>query len=221
MTKRIYIAGPIAGRTREQAEDHFSRAAARLIADGWHPVNPFTVQPYQHDGPCPEGPSAGEGGEHLAPCYMRGDLTAMLTCDAIYMLTGWELSSGARTEFEAARAAGLVIHYEAAGIDVRALDRQRAFSERTFGPGSRTLGVIDHIRLELKEIEDDPTSLEEWIDVAILALDGAWRAGHSSADIIAMYHAKRARSEKRTYPDWRTMSADRAIEHDRSQDGAA
>ncbi len=36
------------------------------------------------------------------------------------------------------------------------LERQRRFSERTFGPGSRAAGVIDHIRKELREIEEAP-----------------------------------------------------------------
>ena len=43
------------------------------------------------------------------------------------------------------------------------LERQRAFSLKTFGPGARTAGVIDHIRKELREIEADPTDIEEWI----------------------------------------------------------
>ncbi|WP_229997820.1 dATP/dGTP pyrophosphohydrolase domain-containing protein [Pseudomonas aeruginosa] len=55
------------------------------------------------------------------------------------------------------------------------LHRQRRFSERTFGPGSRAADVIDHIRKELREIEEAPGDLAEWIDVVILALDGAWR----------------------------------------------
>ncbi|WP_368735417.1 dATP/dGTP pyrophosphohydrolase domain-containing protein, partial [Metapseudomonas otitidis] len=50
------------------------------------------------------------------------------------------------------------------------LQRQREFSERTFGPGSRAKGVVDHIRKELKEIEASPGDLSEWIDVVILAL---------------------------------------------------
>src|SRR5262245_26420143 len=70
-------------------------------------------------------------------------------------------------------------------FDFRAhLQRQREWSERTFGPGPRTAGVLDHIRKELREIEAEPTDLREWIDVAILALDGAWRAGFDPDEII-------------------------------------
>jgi hypothetical protein len=101
-------------------------------------------------------------------------------------------------------------------IDAAHLARQRAFSERTFGPGARTKGVVDHIRKELREIEADPTDLGEWVDVVILALDGAWRAGHKPQRIIDAIVAKQTRNEARTWPDWRTADPNRAIEHDRT-----
>lgn len=52
---------------------------------------------------------------------------------------------------------------------------QREWSEKTFGPGLRTEGNCKHIEKELAEIRDDPLDVEEWIDVAMLAFDGAWR----------------------------------------------
>lgn len=107
-------------------------------------------------------------------------------------------------------------------FDFRAhLQRQREFSERTFGPGSRAQGVVAHIRKELNEIEADPGDLSEWIDVAILALDGAWRSGASPADIIAALVAKQTKNEARKWPDWRTASPDAPIEHDRSGECAS
>ena len=104
-------------------------------------------------------------------------------------------------------------------INIDDLTRQRDWSAETFGPGTRTLGVLAHIRKELDEIEADPTDLSEWVDVIILAIDGAWRAGHNPADIISAYHAKQEKNQARTWPDWRTMSQDEPIEHDRSYDG--
>ena len=92
--------------------------------------------------------------------------------------------------------------------------RQRLWSEKTFGPGYRG-GVIDHIRKELVEIEAAPTDLMEWIDVVILALDGAWRAGHSPAAIIEALVAKQTKNEKRQWPDRRTLPTGVAIEHKR------
>lgn len=93
------------------------------------------------------------------------------------------------------------------------LQRQRKWSKATFGPGSRAKGVVEHIRKELREIEADPSDVEEWIDVVILGLDGAWRAGATPQQIIAKLIAKQTKNEKRAWPDWRTMSADQAIEH--------
>lgn len=98
------------------------------------------------------------------------------------------------------------------------LARQSAWSEKTFGPGIRTKGVVDHIRKELFEIESDPTDITEWIDVVILALDGAWRAGASPEQIIATLAAKQTKNENRKWPDWRTADPDKAIEHDRTGD---
>lgn len=104
----------------------------------------------------------------------------------------------------------------AAAIDAAHLERQRDFSVRTFGPGPRTTGVLDHIRKELAEIEADPLDLGEWVDVVILALDGAWRSGHEPQEILDAIVAKQARNEARVWPDWRTVPRDQAIEHDRN-----
>jgi len=93
------------------------------------------------------------------------------------------------------------------------LARQREWSSRTFGPGARTKGVLDHIRKELREVEADPADLAEWIDVIILGCDGALRAGHAPEAIVAAWIAKQARNEKRKWPDWRTSNPDKAIEH--------
>ncbi len=110
--------------------------------------------------------------------------------------------------------------------EVRALDlvahlhRQRAFSERTFGPGARTAGVCDHIRKELAEIESAPADVEEWIDVVLLALDGAWRSGATPEQIATALDAKQTKNERRKWPDWRTVEPGKAIEHDRTTDAS-
>lgn len=96
------------------------------------------------------------------------------------------------------------------------LKRQIAFSERTFGPGHRTAGILDHIRKELVEIEGAPLDLEEWIDVVMLALDGAWRTGASPDQIVMQLVIKLEKNKARTWPDWRTVPEGKAIEHDRA-----
>lgn len=102
-----------------------------------------------------------------------------------------------------------------AAIDAAHLAHQREWSTATFGPGPRTLGVLDHIRKELDEIAAAPDDVEEWVDVIILAFDGAWRAGWEPQQIIDAIKAKQRKNERRSWPDWRAASADHAIEHDR------
>lgn len=98
------------------------------------------------------------------------------------------------------------------------LERQRKFSIQTFGPGARTLGVVQHIRKELHEVLAAPTDIYEWIDVVILALDGAWRSGAEPQQIIDALVAKQAKNESRTWPDWRVSDPNKAIEHVRERD---
>lgn len=99
------------------------------------------------------------------------------------------------------------------------LARQRAFSERTFGPGERVEGVSEHIRKELVEVagsEPGHDRQREWIDVVMLALDGAWRSGMSPEEIIEGLRFKLDINERRTWPDWRTADPNKAIEHHRN-----
>lgn len=96
---------------------------------------------------------------------------------------------------------------------IKHLKRQSSFSLKTFGPGSRTKGVLDHIRKELNEIEQQPNDLEEWVDVILLAFDGAWRSGATPEQIVEMLNAKQTKNEARDWPDWRNMPTDKAIEH--------
>lgn len=98
-------------------------------------------------------------------------------------------------------------------IDAPHLARQRQFSEKTFGPGPRAKGVVDHIRRELVEIEEDPSDVFEWVNVLILAFDGALRQGHEPQDILDTLLVKQSMNELRDWPDWREFSEDEAIEH--------
>lgn len=99
------------------------------------------------------------------------------------------------------------------------LYRQRAFSRATFGPNQNVAGVTDHIRKELVEIEEAQTEgdqLGEWVDVILLALDGAWRTGTSPEQIAERLELKQTINELRKWPDWRTHDPSKAVEHIRS-----
>lgn len=98
-------------------------------------------------------------------------------------------------------------------IDAAHIERQKQFTTRTFGPGPRTKDVLDHIRSELKEVEESPLDLSEWADIIILAMDGAWRAGHEPQDIIDAIKAKQLINEGRVWPKRKGTSEDEPIEH--------
>jgi len=95
---------------------------------------------------------------------------------------------------------------------------QIEFSKKTFGPGQRLDGNIQHIKKELKEVEAcQGMEIDEWSDVILLALDGAWRSGHTPAQICESLRAKLGKNKARRWPDWRTAGAG-AIEHIRDED---
>lgn len=62
--------------------------------------------------------------------------------------------------------------------------------------------------------------LSEWVDLVILAFDGALRSGADPQEILDAVRDKQVRNEARRWPDWRTMSEDEAIEHVRDEPGS-
>lgn len=81
MTK-IYIAGPMTG-IEELNFPLFNAESARLRALGWEVVNPAEVQPDQS--------------AQWIDC-MLADIPALMACDYLALLPGWENSKGARIE---------------------------------------------------------------------------------------------------------------------------
>ena len=97
-------------------------------------------------------------------------------------------------------------------VDV--IEAQQEWSLATFGDGDRTAGTLAHIRKELDEIAADPGDLEEWIDVMILAIDGAWRATRASpADITVALLAKQAKNRARKWPPIGSVPPGEPVEH--------
>lgn len=218
--KRVYLSGPMTGLP-DFNFPAFNVEAERLRALGYDVVNPVDINP---DTTTPYN-----------EC-LRNDLKALLTCDTIAMLDGWMNSNGAHLEMHIAHRVGIAVveaktiletspdadvvdaEWRSPTFDLVAhLYRQREFSSQTFGPGDRASGVVDHIRKELIEIEDNPHDLSEWIDVVLLALDGAWRQGYTPEQIAEALAAKQAKNESRHWPDWRTAEPGKAIQHVRDE----
>lgn len=109
------------------------------------------------------------------------------------------------------------------------LTRQFEWSLKTFGGEYPREKLFNHIRKELEEIEADPHDPVEWIDVALLALDGAWRCsgqpieplelgrlgGHrTGGEIAALMVEKMAKNRARK---WNVSSGDEPNEHVRDE----
>lgn len=94
--KRIYLSGPITSDPDHRA--HFAQAAQVVIEQGNDPINPIDIGPGCKDFSCLEhDPPAGEG-KHTWSCYMKADVAAMVLCDGVVLLKGWEKSPGAQAE---------------------------------------------------------------------------------------------------------------------------
>lgn len=91
------------------------------------------------------------------------------------------------------------------------MQRQINFSGKVFGPGARTKGICQHIRKELAEIENKPFDLYEWIDIIILGMDGAWRAGFTAREVAIALLNKQDINVERSWPP--PVSEDLPIEH--------
>lgn len=90
---RIYIAGPMSNLPNLNF-DAFHNAARALRGEGHDVVNPAEI----NADPC--------------ACWlacMRADIRELVTCDAIYLLQGWEKSRGARLEARIAEGLGFKV----------------------------------------------------------------------------------------------------------------
>lgn len=101
----IYIAGPMSGYP-DLNYPAFHRAAADLRAQGYVVVNPADHHDHETEQPW--------------EWYIRKGLAALLTCDAIVLLPGWQNSRGARLERHVAEVLGMRIELYGA-CDVTAL----------------------------------------------------------------------------------------------------
>jgi hypothetical protein len=105
------------------------------------------------------------------------------------------------------------------------IERAIVFSKETYGPGHRSEAICKHIEKEVNEIREKPHDLEEWIDIIILGIDGAWRSvkaplsrGEIATMIAGCLEAKQTKNERRQWPNWRDVPADSPIEHVRTEE---
>jgi hypothetical protein len=90
---RVYISGKMSG-LQDLGFPAFNRAAASLRASGYEVVNPAEL----------DAQDAGPMEWHE---YLRRDITHLVTCDAIALLSNWSDSKGARLEKHIAEQLGM------------------------------------------------------------------------------------------------------------------
>ena len=125
---RIYISGPMTGMPDSNISA-FNAAAERLRAEGHFVINPHDLTPvfgtadeiaksfdamYHIElfGPDYKPSKVYAKEAQLARSIMSADLAAVRSCDAIYLLRGWESSRGAKKELAEALAHGLQVMQE-------------------------------------------------------------------------------------------------------------
>ena len=96
---KVYIAGPMTGLPGYNGPA-FEAAIIRLHELGHEPVSPTRIHGYPWPQCC-EGKSRGE--------IMRTCLAALVECDGIALLPGWQDHDGAQAEAHAANAMGLEV----------------------------------------------------------------------------------------------------------------
>lgn len=89
----VYVAGPMTGLP-DLNFPAFHAEAARLRELGYEVINPAEINPDKHLS--------------WREC-MKTDIAALVFCDAIQMLPGWQASKGATLEHHIAERLGLVI----------------------------------------------------------------------------------------------------------------
>lgn len=93
--KKVYISGAISGLPIKEVIKDFGSIELAIKSMGLIPVNPLNV--------CPFSP------EKTWNDYMKEDIKALVDCDYIVMMEGWETSRGARLEKYIAKELGIEI----------------------------------------------------------------------------------------------------------------
>ena len=103
-TLRIYIAGPMSGYPDLNWKS-FDIKDKELTEAGWEVVNPAKMDRDM-------GLNPKELGEYDYEDAARRDIEALQTCDAIYLMAGFQFSKGACWERALAKHWGLKRYYE-------------------------------------------------------------------------------------------------------------
>lgn len=111
----IYIAGPMRGFD-DYNYPAFDRQAKVLEDQGWNVINPADLDRNDDkpiNGPMQFDPDNNyEDHEYMRQALKRDMVAICDECTAMYMMSKWETSKGAKAEWHLAKALGLDIYYE-------------------------------------------------------------------------------------------------------------
>lgn len=110
----IYIAGPMRGIDKYNFPA-FDAATEQLYNQGWEPVNPADLDRamgYDPEDAPPGFDWSTMPAEISMKTVVKKDIEALLECDAIFMLNGWERSKGAKAELAVALWLDLEVIFE-------------------------------------------------------------------------------------------------------------
>ena len=102
---KVYVSGPITGHANLNRAA-FDQAVAQLRELGLDAVNPHEIA-----DPTPEIIASWTTEDDRWSWFMRQDIKALVDCDAVYMIEGWQYSRGATIESMLARDIGLRVFY--------------------------------------------------------------------------------------------------------------
>jgi len=111
----IYVAGPMRG-IKNYNFPAFDRQAELLRKQGWRVINPAEMD-REHgspeSSPMEYDPTTNYDDREFMREALRRDLVAIAEeCTAIYCMSGFEQSRGAKAEYQLAKAIGIDIYYE-------------------------------------------------------------------------------------------------------------
>lgn len=92
--EKCYISGMITGLDIIEAKKTFEQAEKFVKTIGYKPINPMKL-PHNHD--------------KKWESFMKKDITALIDCQAIYMIENWQKSKGAKLELIIAKNLGIQI----------------------------------------------------------------------------------------------------------------
>jgi len=137
------------------------------------------------------------------------DVTRMYDYDEVMEMRKWDYTSAAvhfyGHGFEDASNKGVTLE--------DCIKRQQTFALKAFGEGDHSKGLLEHIKKEVIEIYEDASDTEEWVDIIILAMEGAWRTGASPKDIADIFNLKMSKNERRAWPAIGSIEPGKPIEH--------